>query len=180
MSAEAGLGVPLYTISIIVGSLVGFGALLTIIWNFSKKITTIELNLAQRKTEYKDDLARLQEQHLKDVKALETEIQRKAIERREDIAKAMIQHKDDIVNISKQLDSQKADIKSLLSKIEVAYTSITTGEKTHAEIKAEMNRLIGFFTDWIQRVEDRIEGLRKEFLNMFTAFHSHDGDNKLE
>jgi len=154
-----------------VASIIAFAVLLGIVWNISRKFTTLELDVKTLKEAVSADILRMQNQHIKDAKALEMEIQRQVVERRDDIAKTSLQHKDDLNNIQSQLDASKADIKGLLSKIEVAYTSIHTGEKTHDEQKAEIHRLHSFYADWIQRVEDRIENLRDEFLSMFAGFH---------
>jgi len=165
----------------IVTILGAFATSIYFIWNTSRKFTTIELNvdLLQSKhsedmtnimEKYNADILRIQTQHLEDVKALENEIQRQIVERRDDISKQSLQQKDEMNNINKNIEKTNADVKGLLSKIEVNETNIETSQRVHVDLRNEDQRIIDFMTDWIQRVEDRIEDLRAEYLRMLTCY----------
>ena len=73
-------------------------------------------------------------------------------------------------NINKNIEKTNADVKGLLSKIEVNETNIETSQRVHVDLRNEDQRIIDFMTDWIQRVEDRIEDLRAEYLRMLTCY----------
>jgi chromosome segregation ATPase len=157
------------SIIIIIGSAIC--TIIYFIWNTSKKFTTLQLEKEQLLAQYERDLASIEKKHLNDVQALSNEIQRQTIERRDDMTQESLQRKDDLNNIQKQIESLKADVKGLLSKIEVNVAAIETSKEVHDELCQEDEKNVKFFTDWNQRIEDRIEALRKEYLHMLTVFH---------
>jgi hypothetical protein len=160
------------SIIVIVGG--GISTMLYFIWNTSRRFTTLHLEKEQLLAQYTRDLALIERKHLEDVKALQDEIQRQIIERKDDMTTESLQRKDDLTNIQKQIDGVKSDVKSLLAKIEVNIANIEQSKEVHDELCEADERNIKFFTDWNQRIEDRIEALRKEYLHMLVSFHKPD------
>jgi len=148
-------------------SLVAIVSISLIIWNMSRRFTTMEVVQQNMRDELHTT-----------TKGLADEISRQKIERQEDIGKALLQEKEELNQLQKQIDSSKGDIKSLLSKIEVNDTKIQQSEKVHEELKGETMRVhqeatktiqqhVDFFAKWNQRIEDRIEDLRKQIIQMY-------------
>jgi predicted nucleic acid-binding Zn-ribbon protein len=154
-------------------SLIAVAAISAIIWNMSRRFTTIEVSLQN----VKDEL------HIT-TKGLAEEISRQKIERQEDIGKALIAEKEELNTIQKQIDMAKGDIKGLLSKIEVNDTRINHSDEVHTDLKGSINGVrqdvekriqehVEFFSKWNQRIEDRIEDLRKQLIQMYQR-ENHD------
>jgi len=148
-------------------SLIAVAAIAAVIWNMSRRFTTIEVS----QQNMKDELHQT-------TKGLAEEINRQKIERQEDIGKALLSEKEELNIVQKQIDSSKGDIKGLLSKIEVNDTRINHSDEIHLELKDGINRTrqevekriqeqVEFFTKWNQRIEDRIEDLRKQLIQMY-------------
>jgi len=143
-------------------SLIAVAAIAAVIWNMSRRFTTIEVS----QNNMKDELHTT-------TKGLAEEISRQKIERQEDISRALLAEKEEINQLQKQIDSTKSDVKSLLSKIEVNDTRINQSERVHEQLADETARVhqeavktiqthVDFFAKWNQRIEDRIEDLRRQ------------------
>lgn len=158
-------------------SLIAVAAISAIIWNMSRRFTTIEVSLQNMKDEL----------HIT-TKGLAEEISRQKIERQEDIGRALLAEKEELNTVQKQIDSSRGDIKGLLSKIEVNDTRINHSDQIHSELKDNNNRTredlqkriqehVEFFSKWNQRIEDRIEDLRKQLIQMYQR-ENHDSSSK--
>jgi predicted nucleic acid-binding Zn-ribbon protein len=154
-----------------------------ILWNSSRKITSMEKDIASVQKAREDDKVELvskateiHKQVTEEISRLELKISEAKVERKEDIIQATAILKNELAILQKQIDGIKIDIKEQSSRVTQNDTKIQTIEDTIKEIKEMLSEHTKFFTVWIQRVEDRIENLRKEFIRMFTAFHG-EGEN---
>jgi len=156
-------------------SLVAIVTISLVIWNMSRRFTTMEVQQQNMKEELHTT-----------TKGLAEEISRQKIERQEDIGKALLQEKEELNMLQKQIDSSKGDLKGLLSKIEVNDTRIAQSERVHEELRQETSRVhqeatkviqthVDFFAKWNQRIEDRIEDLRRQLIQMYQNSNSTKG-----
>jgi|SRR5687767_1828188 len=69
------------------------------------------------------------------------------------------------MELQKEIDSVKMDVKGVISKIDVLVEKVTESEKIHIEIKQMIRDQQTFFVDWIQRVEDvtRDDGVLRHY-----------------
>jgi hypothetical protein len=159
-------------------SLVSFFIFLGIVWNMSKKFTTLENDAKVGKEQHNNDVKEMKE----DVNQLEKDlIQRISdakVERKEEISKAVGNNFDKFENLQKQIDSSRSDMKDVSTRVTQVNTKTEYIEKEIKELKQCDQTNHDFHTKWTQRVEDRIEAARKEtgalrhdFVNMFRSFH---------
>lgn len=168
----------LFDLAPLVGVTIGLVTVATLVYGVGKKTASMEVAAKVLDERQKSDINKMEMKLHDIVKEMEMKIHEAREERREQINKAVVDQIERFNNIQKQIDYAKGDVKGLLSKIEINETKINVLEDTPKELKIDAENSKRFFTDWIQRVEDRIEALRKEFLTMFTAFHGNGNMNK--
>lgn len=175
--------------------------LIIVIWNVSKKYALQDVDLRQLKERHCSDIESLKQTIIKEVTDLKesranlllqyseklrnienlatNRIAETRLETKEEVGKATTQSKNNIDVIQRQIDNLKSDIKDLSTRITTVNTKTEYIEHEIVELKECDVSNHKFHSDWNQRVEDRIENLRNEFLTMFTGFHGH-GNKKEE
>lgn len=166
MSAGEGGGLPFYTlISVIIGSIVGFAALLTIVWNFSKTITTMKINLANQ-----------DKKHVEDINELKLRMEQSKTDRRDEIRDSLENQTKKFEIVQEQVDNIRSDVKDQSGRITTVLTKTEYIETQIKELKEAIKDQRDFITKWVQRVEDRIRDIVK-FLMGFTKVIRNNGDN---
>lgn len=162
-----------------VAAILGFIGLLVLVWNMSRRFTTLENDAKTGKEQHNNDVKSLKEDVNKLEKELIQRISDTKVEQKEEIQKTVGNNFDRFENLQKQIDGSRSDLKDVSTRVTTVNTKTEYIEKEIGELKQCDAANHRFFTDWNQRIEDRIEEarneigkLRSEFVNMFTAFHS--------
>lgn len=168
------------TVEGIVAPLISLGAIITIslvVWNASRRTTTIEVNQTNDRKDFLDFKAVMSEMKNQLLKEHKDDVQKIAI----DVEKAKADRKQEIADASlvlqKQIDAVKADVKEQAGRVTQNDTKIKTIEDQIKELKQTDKDNFTFHERWIQRVEDRVEKLGNNFVTMFSAFHGNKRKN---
>ena len=149
-------------------SIVAFTALIAVIWNISRKFTTLELDAKTGKEQHFNDIARLENKINEFDKNLVKQISDAKVERKEEISKALGNSVDRYEGLQRQIDGVRSDVKDQSSRITTVITKADFIEKQIKELKECDEKNMQFVTDWNQRIEDRIEAAIKWIKEIMT------------
>jgi archaellum component FlaC len=166
----------------IIGAIASIGIAFGIVWNMSKKFTTLENDAKAGKEAHYNDVKEIKENINNLEKELIQRISDARVERKEEIAKTLGNHLSKFESIQKQIDSSRSDLKDVSTRVTQVNTKTEYIEKEIIELKECDASDHKFHTNWSQRIEDRIEEARKEigelrqqFVDMFRSFHGDSG-----
>lgn len=153
-----------------VATVLGFLALFTVVWNASKKITTMEADIETLTQLHKTDIEEIKERRTEYLleysnkiqeiaKELTAKIGEAKLERREEIQKALLNSKDEFSSQQRQIDSVRSDVKDgstrvteVNTKISFLENDIDRLEKCDADTKDMLLKLL-------HRLEDKVDKL---------------------
>lgn len=151
-----------------IGLILGIVAALGVVWNMSRKITTLENDAKTGKEQHNNDVKELKQQ-ISDLKS--DSIQRGAdqkIERKEEIAKELSNQVTKFETLQKQIDSGKLETKGVATTVTQVNTKVEYIEKQITELKECDANNAAFFTKWIQRKEDDIKSMAEWIKEIMT------------
>jgi chromosome segregation ATPase len=151
--AEIVIGTGLITVSLV-------------IWNASRRITTIEITLSNQIKEMLEMKNQIKTEHEVDIKRVELEISASKAERLQQINDAKLDLKDDFSAVQKQIDAAKADVKDMSGRINIINTKVDSHEREQAKLHERIDKNLGFITDWNQRIEDRIKEAESKAISL--------------
>lgn len=166
-----------------IGYIVGFLAVLTYVWAASKKITTLENDNKVGKEQHHKDIKELKDQI---AKLENSSIQRDAnskIERKEEITKEVTNQSGKFESINKQIEGIRSEVKVVASTVTAVDTKVDGIEKQIDDLKTEDRRIVDFFKEWNQRIENKGEKILDyvhEIIGIFIGKireRKRDGDN---
>ena len=169
-------------------TILGFGALITIVWNVSKKYSTEQTARSALETRHNEDvdhlkakIADLKEELIEESKNREIKIEQAKAERKEEIKQASDSTGYKIDGVQEQINSLRSDVKDMGSRITVVDTKVKGQENTLTELKRCDERNSDFFREMIHRVENRVqtevEFSRRTLVDFFTR-RNKNGDNQ--
>jgi predicted nucleic acid-binding Zn-ribbon protein len=161
---------------VIIGT--GLITLSLVIWNASRRITTMEVCLANQGKEMLEIKNQIKTEHEADIKRVELEISNAKSERIKQIGDAKLDLKDDFTTMQKQIDSVRADVKDANTRVTVVSVKVDAHEAEQQKLHDRINDNLKFITDWNQRIEDRIkeaenkaialvESAKRDLISMF-------------
>lgn len=128
--------------------LVGIGvafSLSIVVWNMSRKMTTVEICQQGQHNE-----------HIGDTKRLEINLEKSRSERKEELKHIQLGLKDDLTAINIEFQTLKTEIKEISGRVNMLDQKSKYADVTFEELKKMVGEEKKFFTDWVRRVEDRI------------------------
>jgi predicted nucleic acid-binding Zn-ribbon protein len=150
-------------------SIVSFAIILGIVWNMSKKFTTLENDGKTGKEAHYHDVKEIKENINNLEKELIQRISDARVERKEEIAKTVGNNIDKFEALQKQIDGTKSDLKDVSTRVTQVNTKTEYIEKEIVELKECDAENKKFVIDWNQRIEDRIEATIK-YIREIVAF----------
>jgi hypothetical protein len=145
-----------------IATILGFFALATFIWTTSRKYTTLELEVKSLKEKVSEHIIIINDKVNENMVDTTRKMAESVLSRKEDITKSLENQKDDFSRIDKDLENLRIDIKETGSNIDIINTKTTNLEKHMDNILHQLEVRFKFFTDWIQRIEDRYSDSRRD------------------
>ncbi|HJX79129.1 hypothetical protein [Glutamicibacter sp.] len=128
-----------------------------VIWNASRRITTMEVTLTGLAKEMLEMKNQIKTEHEVDIKRVELEVSNAKSERVKQIGDAKLDLKDDFTAMQKQTDSVRADVKDANTRVTVVSTKVDAHDKEQQKLHDRINENLRFLTNWNQRIEDRVK-----------------------
>lgn len=125
----------------------------------------------------KINIANQDKKHIEDINEIKVKLEQSKTERRDEIRDSLENQTKKFEAVQDQIDGMRSDVKDISSRVTQNDQKAKYADEAINEIK---KILFDHFTVWNQRIENRIEELRKEFLGMFRAFHGHGNNGKHE
>jgi len=157
------------TVEGIVAPLISLGAIITIslvVWNASRRVTTIEVTVKNMQKDFTESKSSLQTGHKDDISQLKIDLEKTKSDRKAEIAESA-------VALQKQIDSVRTDVKEQAGRVTQNDTKIGDLIGDVRELKDTDKENYLFHERWNQRIENRIENLRNEFITMISIFHGN-------
>jgi chromosome segregation ATPase len=157
--------IPEYIISPLIGISVII-AFVTVVWQVSKKQTTTENNITHIGTEATKDKLEINAR----TNDLEKLFHRTISDMKVEIKTELL---DRISGVQGQIDAMRSDLKDASNRVTIVNTKVDQHEKAIEAVHYRLDKLVDFFKDWNQRVEDRVEAAKREimgFMNMLINF----------
>jgi len=157
------------TVEGIVAPLISLGAIITIslvVWNASRRVTTIEVTVKNMQKDFTESKSSLQTSHKDDISQLKIDLEKTKSDRKAEIAESA-------VALQKQIDSVRTDVKEQAGRVTQNDTKIGDLIGDVRELKDTDKENYLFHERWNQRIENRIENLRNEFITMISIFHGN-------
>ena len=163
-----------------IGLVVGFISIFLVVWNASKKITTLE-----------NDAKAGKEQHYTDIKELKdkiSDIERNFIQRASDFKSELKEEIESKVGnnvgkfdgLQKQIGDLRSDLKDSSTRVTAVNTRLEEKEKQLEDLRDTVKDNRSFHTNELHITDNTIEIVRKEicelrnqFINMFRSFHGN-------
>ena len=128
-----------------IGTMIGLSAVGVIIWNASKKSTTLENKLNYNDEKHTELINKLETRVVEIEKDLVKQISEARIERKEDIGKVMNNYHDKFGIINAQFEALRSDVKGVDSRVTITDTTIKNHQRDLEQIR-----------NCIERIQDRI------------------------
>jgi chromatin segregation and condensation protein Rec8/ScpA/Scc1 (kleisin family) len=143
----------------------------------SRRYTEMRLDLDSEKVEH-GKLKKQLDDMRQEIKLMFAE---QKADRKEDIHSSLENQTKKFDSLCRAQDLLREELQKQSTALSSNEQQLKNSEQAHEHLsKADdeiKNILFDHFTRWNQRMEDRIEKLRSEFIDMFTAFHGKNGNN---
>lgn len=153
-------------------SIVAFISILLVVWNMSRKFTTLENDAKTGKEQHYTDIKDIKDKIQSIEKDLIQRISDAKVERKEEIASALGNNVAKFENLQKQIDSARSDMKDVSTRVTTVNTKTEHIENEIIELKDCDSSNHRFHIEEHRITNNKIEILRSEFINMFTSFHA--------